>query len=147
MLTTINYNEFGTKYTEDQEDELDVKRSKGGIGYIMSKFKTYSAPERVDASGAWDKLSKEVKDDYRNITGKYIPYFERNGFNDTGYKNEQHEQDIRDEEEFNRNAMIDQIMNAPTCRVSRCSLMKLSTDKLIRVIERLGDNVGSYKND
>ena len=138
MHTTINYSEFGVKHSEEFEEQLDVIRSKTGLGYKMSKFKAYIQPKKVDTTKIMDKLTSEVKSAYRDITGRYIPYFERKGFNDSGYECRQHDQDLTDEMAFDRRAMIDQIMNVPTCQVRRSQLVELSTDKLIRIVERLG---------
>ena len=141
MHTKINYSEFAVQYTEEFEDQLDVIRSKTGLGYKMSKFKSHTPPDRLKSNKIQDDLTKEVKENYMGISGRYIPYFERKGFNDSGYECKQHDQDLKDEMEFDRKAMIDQIMNVPTCQVRRHQLTELSTDKLIRLIDRLGDRV------
>lgn len=137
-LTTINYDKIGTRYTQNEEDALDAIRSKTGLGYKMSKFEQYEPiVKSSNASSMWDKLTREAKDYYSSIKGKYVPYFERNKFTDTGYKNEQHDQDLRDEEDHYRVDMINRLV--AKYRIDRKTLEGLSMDRLIRLIERIGE--------
>ena len=140
MYTTINYNEIGVKYSQEFEDGLDDVRSKTGLGYIMSKFKPYEQPKSIDSTKITEKLTREVQETYRAITGadKYKPYFERR-HPDVGSEDFVQTRDLQAEERFNRNAMVNQILRIPTCTLQRSELEALSMDRLIRLTEKVGE--------
>lgn len=137
MHTTINYNEFCTKRSKKFEDELEATRMKTGLGYLTSRYTTYKQPKTGDYSHVTEKLSNEVKEYYRSIKGKYKFYWERNGFTDTGYKNEQYEQDIKDQDEFNREAITNRLTR--DFSIQRKHLDELSMDRLMKLVERIGE--------
>lgn len=141
-LTTINLDSVCTYRTKKEEDDLELVRIKTGLGYKTSNFKSVQQPNRVDSSKITERLTREVQKDYRLITGadKYKPYFERHHPN-VGSENFDQTRDLNAEEAFNRSSLVNQILRIPTCSLQRHQLEALSMDRLIRLVEKIGERV------
>lgn len=135
MYTVMELDKICVKHSAEYEEKLDVIRSKTGLGYITSKMAAYEEPKSIDSKLVRDQIERDVRAYFGAITGKHIPYFERNGFSDTGFRNQTQDKHLKDEEESDRELMTLRLVRK--FGLSRIDIDKLSMDKLIRLVERI----------